>query len=77
MRAGRPQRRGLNPSWVSLFIRLSPPPPPPSDPPLSLPYANWASKEGDIFASPEALTLAPPLDFLFFHFHELFSLFVF
>ena len=26
VRAGRPQRRGLNPSWLPLFIRLPPPP---------------------------------------------------
>ena len=42
MRAGWPQRQGVNPSWLPLFICFV-------SSPLSLPYANWASQEGGMF----------------------------
>ena len=49
MRVGWPKRGGLNPSWFPLsicFVSSS----------LSLPYANWASREAGTFVSPEVLT---------------------
>ena len=46
---GRPQRTGLNPSWLPPFIRLSPP--------LSMSYV------GGLFVLPEVLT--PALRFSF------------
>ena len=42
---------------------------------LSLPYANWASQEGDVFVSPEVLT--PVHGFAFAPFSQVFSFFVF
>ena len=44
-------------------------------PPLSLPYANWASQEAGVFVSPEFSLQS--VDFLLFHFHGLFPFFVF
>ena len=52
LRAGQPQRRGINLSWLPPFIHFVSSP---SRRP-SLPYANWASQERGIFVSPEVLT---------------------
>ena len=65
---GRPQRRGLNPSWLPLFIRLSPP--------LLEPALCKLGQPGELFVSPELLT-QKKVDFLLFHFCGLFSFFIF
>ena len=51
MRAGQPQRRGLNLSLLPLFIHFV-------FFPLSLPYTNWASQEKGVFVSLEVLTVS-------------------
>ena len=56
VRAGWPQRRGLNPSWLPLFILFV-------SSPMSLPYANWASQERGVFVSSEFLILVCRVSF--------------
>ena len=56
------KRRSLNLSWLPLMIL--PLFPPLVSSPLSLPYANWASQEGEVFVSPEFLTLVHGLSFV-------------
>ena len=51
VRVGQPQRRGLNTSWLPLFICLI------SPPPHACPMQIRASQEGGMFVSPEVLTL--------------------
>ena len=59
------QKRGFNPSWLPPFIHSTPAP-------LSLPYVNWASREGCFFHLKFSLQSS---DFLLFHFHGLFPFF--
>ena len=61
---GRPQRRPQSVLASSFYMFVSPI--------LSLPYANWASQEGDVFVSPEVLT--PVHGFAFAPFSQAFSL---
>ena len=52
-----PKGESLNLSWLYLFIYFV-------SSLLSLPYANWASQEGDVFVPPEFLTLVHGLSFV-------------
>ena len=52
-----PKGESLNLSWLYLFIHLV-------SSLLSLPFANWASQEGDVFVSPEFLTLVHGFSFV-------------
>ena len=64
VRAGGPQRRVVNPSWLPLFIHFV-------SSPSSLPSANWASQQGYLLHLWFSLW---SLDIPLFYFHEIFPL---
>ena len=52
-----PKGERLNLAWLPLFIHFV-------SSLLSLPYANWASQEGDMFVSPEVFILVHAFSFV-------------